>query len=50
LGATTPISINLAGQLRLRVEVTAGSSLCVPASDYGSTLAIGNALLTKTAK
>jgi hypothetical protein len=50
LGTVTPISINLAGQLRLRVEVTAGSSLCVPASDYGSTLAIGNALLTKTAK
>jgi hypothetical protein len=50
LGAVTPISINLANQLRLRVEVTAGGGLCVPASDYGSTLAIGNALLTKTAK
>jgi hypothetical protein len=50
LGTVTPISINLAGQLRLRVEVTSGNSLCVPASDYGSTLAIGNALLTKTAK
>jgi hypothetical protein len=46
----TPVSINLANQLRLRVEVTAGGGLCVPTSDYGSTLAIGNALLTKTAK
>jgi hypothetical protein len=50
LGTTTPISINLAGQLRLRIEVTAGNALCVPSSGYGSTLAIGNALLTKTAK
>ena len=50
LGAVPPISINLANQLRLRVEVTAGNGVCVPASDYGSTVAIGNALLTKTVR
>ena len=49
LGATTPLSVSVAGQLRLRVEISGGGGTCVPESGYGSTIAIGNAMLTKAA-
>ncbi len=47
LGTVTPISVGLGGQLRLQVAITGGGGNCNPATGFGSTIAIGNALLTK---
>ena len=50
LGKVTPISVSLSGMLRLRIQLTRSSTTCVPTTGYSTTVAIGNATLTKVGK
>jgi hypothetical protein len=46
LGQVKPTDVVTAGNLRLRVEVTRSGGGCIAETGYGSTLGLGNAVLT----
>ena len=46
LGDVKPTEVVTAGNLRLRVEVTRSGGGCIAETGYGSTLGLGNAVLT----
>ena len=48
LGKVQPTEVVTAGHLRLRVEVTRSGGGCIAETGYGSTIGLGNALLTPT--
>lgn len=47
LGKVMPVEINLNGALRLRVEVLRSNGGCVAETGYSSTIALGDATLTR---
>jgi len=50
LGTVKPTEVVTAGNLRLRVEVTRSGGGCIAETGYGSTLGLGNAVLTPAGK